>query len=322
MSSREGSRSATGSGSWRCCASTRRPSASRCASRTSRRELAGLPGDYAPPGGTMILARAAAETDELVGCVAVRPVPGKPGLCEMKRLYVRDAARGQRARAHAGAGRRWPRRGGIGYAAHVPRHAAQHDAQRRRSTARSASGRRAIAASEPARAAVRARAGEPADDRRSVADQEAAARRRARARLSHLWRSGRACRCCSCTARPARGSKFAIGHDSGRDLGLALVAPDRWGYGLSDVPPTPSLPAFAADMAALMDHLGHRALRGRRHLGRRALCGGRGGVPAGARVAALALVSPVGPIADAGCAAALLALPPLLLHGAARLAAA
>jgi putative acetyltransferase len=56
-------------------------------------ELEGLPGDYAPPGGTLILAREP-ETGELVGCVAVRPVPGKPGVCEMKRLYVRERARG------------------------------------------------------------------------------------------------------------------------------------------------------------------------------------------------------------------------------------
>lgn len=56
-------------------------------------ELAGLPGDYAPPGGGLILARER-ETGELVGCVAVRPVIGKPAMCEMKRLYVRAAARG------------------------------------------------------------------------------------------------------------------------------------------------------------------------------------------------------------------------------------
>ena len=56
---------------------------------------------------------------------------------------------------------------------------------------------------------------------------------------------------------PGSRLKFALGHDAGRALGLAIVAPDRWGYGLSDAPPTPSVPAFAADMAALMDHLGH-----------------------------------------------------------------
>jgi ribosomal protein S18 acetylase RimI-like enzyme len=56
-------------------------------------ELAGLPGNYAPPGGEMILARGP-DTGEFLGCVAVRSVPGAPGLCEMKRLYVRAAARG------------------------------------------------------------------------------------------------------------------------------------------------------------------------------------------------------------------------------------
>jgi ribosomal protein S18 acetylase RimI-like enzyme len=56
-------------------------------------ELEGLPGDYAPPGGALILAREP-ETGELLGCVAVRPVTAKPAACEMKRLYVRAAARG------------------------------------------------------------------------------------------------------------------------------------------------------------------------------------------------------------------------------------
>jgi ribosomal protein S18 acetylase RimI-like enzyme len=56
-------------------------------------ELAGLPGDYAEPEGQLILAREPAG-DALVGCVALRPVPDKPGACEMKRLYVRERARG------------------------------------------------------------------------------------------------------------------------------------------------------------------------------------------------------------------------------------
>jgi putative acetyltransferase len=56
-------------------------------------ELDGLPGDYAPPGGVMIFARTPAG-DELVGCAALRPVPGSPRSCEMKRLYVRPIARG------------------------------------------------------------------------------------------------------------------------------------------------------------------------------------------------------------------------------------
>src|SRR5262245_402636 len=56
-------------------------------------ELAALPGDYAPPGGALILAHDP-DRAELIGCVALRPVPGSPGLCEMKRLYVRAVARG------------------------------------------------------------------------------------------------------------------------------------------------------------------------------------------------------------------------------------
>ena len=51
-------------------------------------ELANLPGDYAPPRGRLLVAR---EFDELVGCVAMRPVG--PTTCEMKRLFLRPAYR-------------------------------------------------------------------------------------------------------------------------------------------------------------------------------------------------------------------------------------
>ena len=49
------------------------------------RELAELPGAYAPPRGALLLARGE-------GCVGLRPIDATT--CELKRLYVRPSERG------------------------------------------------------------------------------------------------------------------------------------------------------------------------------------------------------------------------------------
>src|SRR5579871_5147970 len=54
------------------------------------KELANLPGDYAPPDGRLLLA---AYRGQLAGCVALHQL--QPGICEMKRLYLRPRLRGK-----------------------------------------------------------------------------------------------------------------------------------------------------------------------------------------------------------------------------------
>ena len=54
-------------------------------------ELRNLPGKYEPPWGRLYLAYA---DGELGGCIALRSL--RDGVCEMKRLFVREEFRGRR----------------------------------------------------------------------------------------------------------------------------------------------------------------------------------------------------------------------------------
>ncbi|MFO0753644.1 MAG: GNAT family N-acetyltransferase [Thermodesulfovibrionales bacterium] len=53
-------------------------------------EIAALPGDYASPGGALLVAR---HENGVAGCVALKRLD--KDACEMKRLYVRPAFRGK-----------------------------------------------------------------------------------------------------------------------------------------------------------------------------------------------------------------------------------
>ena len=100
---------------------------------------------------------------------------------------------------------------------------------------------------------------------------------------------------------PASRLMFDVADQAARGAGLKLYCPDRPGYGLTPPDAQPSLASRAQLIEAIADHLG---------LERLALLGVSGGAPyavalanrLGPRVAAMALVSPMGPIADMAAA--------------------
>jgi len=98
---------------------------------------------------------------------------------------------------------------------------------------------------------------------------------------------------------PGSRFMFALTDAGARARGLRLIAPERPGYGLSDAHHVDTLAETAGDVKAIADALG---------LERFALVGVSGGEPHAVAAAALlkdrvlqlALIGPVGPIADCG----------------------
>ncbi|CFX64971.1 Alpha/beta hydrolase fold protein [Candidatus Filomicrobium marinum] len=96
---------------------------------------------------------------------------------------------------------------------------------------------------------------------------------------------------------PASRLMFEVAGPAARARGLQLICPDRPGYGLSPVDHRPTLAQRAEQLEAIAHHLG---------LDRMAVCAVSGGAPYAValaarlahRITALALVSPMGPIAD------------------------
>lgn len=96
---------------------------------------------------------------------------------------------------------------------------------------------------------------------------------------------------------PGSRFMFALTDTAARERGLRIIAPERPGYGLSDFRRKDDLAQAAGDMIAFADALGLR---------RFAVIGVSGGAPYAVataasmadRVALLALISPVGPIAE------------------------
>lgn len=95
---------------------------------------------------------------------------------------------------------------------------------------------------------------------------------------------------------PGSNLKFRVAANAAAARRLKLIALDRWGYGLSEAPDRPRLAAYAADVLEIADRLG---------AARFGVIGISGGGPfaaavaaqLGSRIAASALVAPVGPIA-------------------------
>lgn len=52
-------------------------------------ELNGLPGEFAPPRGALLVAK---KDGQIVGCVALRPI--SQAVCEMKRMFVDEQSHG------------------------------------------------------------------------------------------------------------------------------------------------------------------------------------------------------------------------------------
>lgn len=96
---------------------------------------------------------------------------------------------------------------------------------------------------------------------------------------------------------PACRLMFAIADAPARRLGLKLIAPDRPGYGLTPIDAAPALAKRATWLAEFADSLG---------IDRFGILGISGGAPysvalaarLGSRITGLALVSPMGPVAD------------------------
>jgi pimeloyl-ACP methyl ester carboxylesterase len=100
---------------------------------------------------------------------------------------------------------------------------------------------------------------------------------------------------------PGSRFKFSMTHGIAKDLALHVIAPDRWAYGGTAAPTKPTLTEFARWISDAMSSMGHRTF---------AVSGISGGGPYAAavaahcpdRVTALALISPVGLVADATAA--------------------